>query len=101
MHLLPDFPAVSQDGHVRRDDRRDRSRLCRIANLVHQRQVFAINNRVDRQISLDAARLTRRSNLLQVVYREAIGRMSAHIQRLYAEVDRICAGFQGGRQTLA
>ena len=67
MHLLSYLPAVLHHSDVAGDDSRDARLVGGIDNLAHQRQVFTVDNGVDRQIALHAVLFTLSGNVAQVI----------------------------------
>jgi hypothetical protein len=67
----------------------------RIYDLTHQFEVLAVDDGVDRQITLNAKTARLLSYTMQVVNRERACRMGSHVQILYAEVHAVCPSPDG------
>ena len=89
VYLLSHLITIGHHSHIRGDDGRDACLLGGINDLMHQRDILTIDNRVHRQVALDAMCITGLSHLLQVIDGECRGRMRPHIQLLNTEVDAV------------
>ena len=67
MHLLAYLITVGHHSHITSNDCRDAGRLRRVDNLVHQRDILTVDNRVDGQVALDSMLTTGLRHLLQIV----------------------------------
>ncbi len=98
MHLHPNTPGIHQHRHVRRDDSREVGFFRGIHHLTHQLHVLIVDNRVDGEVALYVVLPTDLRDGVQVVYREVIGRLRAHVQPLYTEVDGVGSPLDGCRE---
>ena len=101
MDFYARLPAIHHHGHVAGDDGSDAGGSGSVDDFVHRLYVFAVDDRVHRQIGLDALCLARPGNLLEVVDGEVVGRVRPHIQSADTEVDGVGSGMDGGGQRLA
>ena len=89
MYLLPYLTGIIHYRYIGGNHSRNARLFCRIDNRTHQRNIFIIDNRVDRQITFHPMFITRTGNFPQIINRECIGRTGTHIQVFYTEIDRI------------
>ena len=86
MHLHALLAAVGHHGDVAGYDSRYLGLNGGIDNLVHQRDVLAVDDGVYGQVRLHAVLLARGGDLAQVVDGEVVGGVRAHVQLLDAEI---------------
>ena len=101
MHLLPHPIAIGHHRHVGGNDGRDAGLSGCIDDLVHQRDVLAIDDGIDSKITLDAVFVALTGNIAQVVDGERRGRVRPHVQFLNAEIDAASPSLDGCSQRLA
>ena len=86
MNLLPHLTAICHNRHIGSNHSRDVGLLSSIDNLTHSGKILAIDNSVDRKITLKPVLMAYTSNILQVFYTEIIGRMRTHVQFANAKI---------------
>ena len=89
MYLLPYLTGIIHHCHISCNYRRNYRFLGRIDNGMHQRDIFIIDNRIDRQVALHPVLVTRTGYFPQIINRKCISRTGTHIQVFYTEIDRI------------
>ena len=70
MHLLSHPITIGHHSNIRGNDSRDSSSLRSIDNLMHQRNILAIDNRVHREVALDTMLIAGLGNLTQIINSE-------------------------------
>ena len=101
VHLLSHAVAIGHHSHIAGDDGRDTCLMGSVDDLMHQGDILAINDGVDREIALDAMLLTSGGHLFQVVDGEGGGRVGPHVQFLDAEIYAVGPSLDGCCQRLA
>ena len=101
VHLDALLPTVGHHGHVGGDDCAHAGLRGGVDDLVHALYVAVVDDGVDRQVALHAPLAAHGGYLAQVVEREVIGRVGAHIQFVHAEVDGVGPGLKGGHERVA
>ena len=99
MNLLSYLVAIGHHSHIACYYGRDAGFLGGIHNLVHQRDVFVIDDCVHREVCLYAVFIASGGNLPQVVNGECACRMCSHVQLFDAEVYRVCTSLNGSGKT--
>ena len=89
MHLLPDAIRVTHSGYIGGDNGGDTRILSGIYNLPHQRKILTINNRINREITLDTMFAANSDDLTQILRREIIRRARTHIQSFDTEINGV------------
>ena len=92
---------ILHDGHVTGDDGRNTGLAGRIDDVVHLRDVLAIDDSVHRQVRLHAMLTADGRNITEVVDGKCRRRPSTHVQFLDAEVDRVGTSLYGCHECVA
>ena len=101
VYLLSHPVAIGHHSYVAGNHSRDTSLFGGIDDLAHQWDVLAIDNRVHRQIALDAMLIAGGGDLLQVVDGERGSGMRPHVQFLNTEVNAVGTSLNGCCQRFA
>ena len=98
LHLQPDLPAICDRRHVRGDDCVHSRRLGSVQCLPHRSQIFPVKNDIQSHIGLDSIFPAYFHNPRQIVRREVVRRMRAHIQVANPEIDGVRPALYRGVQ---
>ena len=79
MHLHAHLSAIQHHGNIAGDNGRHLRFFCSVYDGVHRVEVFAIDNRVHREIAFHAMLTTSGGDVAQVVDGELVGRMRPHV----------------------